>query len=72
MKGNLIPVVGGKDSFVTLDVLAPYKKDNCAFIITPVISAVNSAHAAGYKEGKDLIINQRTLDPRMLARNKQG
>ena len=72
VKGNLIPVGGGKDSFVTLDVLTPYKKDNCAFIINPVISAVNSAHAAGYKEGKDLIINQRTLDPRMLALNKQG
>ena len=26
VKGNLIPVGGGKDSFVTLDVLAPYKK----------------------------------------------
>ncbi len=72
VKGNLIPVGGGKDSFVSLDLLSPYKNENCAFIINPVISAVNSAHAAGYTEGKDLIINRRTLDPRMLELNKQG
>ena len=72
VKGNLIPVGGGKDSFVTLDVLSPYKKDNLAFIINPVISAVNSAHAAGYEEGKDLLIAQRTLDPSMLELNRQG
>lgn len=72
VKGNLIPVGGGKDSFVSLDLLSAYKEDNCAFIINPVISAVNSAHAAGYTEGKDLIINRRTLDHRMLDLNKQG
>ncbi len=72
VKGNLIPVGGGKDSFVSLSLLSEYKKDNCAFIINPVISAVNSAHAAGYVEGKDLIINRRTLDQRMLDLNKQG
>lgn len=72
VKGNLIPVGGGKDSFVSLSLLAPYKEENCAFIINPVISAVNSAHAAGYVEGKDLIINHRTLDPRMLELNKKG
>ena len=72
VKGNLIPVGGGKDSFVTLDVLSSYKKDNLAFIINPVISAVNSAHAAGYEEGKDLLIAQRTLDPSMLELNRQG
>ena len=71
-KGNLIPVGGGKDSFVTLDLLQDYKEDNCAFIINPVISAVNSAHAAGYEEGKDLLIALRSLDPRMLAFNKEG
>lgn len=72
VKGNLIPVGGGKDSFVSLDVLAQYKQDNCAFIINPVISAVNAAKAAGYQEGKDLIITRRTLDSRMLELNKQG
>lgn len=72
LSGNLIPVGGGKDSFVSLDLLSPYKKDNCAFIINPVISAVNSAHAAGYEDGKDLLIAKRILDQRMLELNKQG
>ncbi len=72
VSGNLIPVGGGKDSFVTLDLLKENKANNVAFIINPVISAVNSAHAAGYTEGKDLLITRRTLDPRMLELNKQG
>jgi hypothetical protein len=70
--GNLIPVGGGKDSFVTLHILEPYKKDNCAFIINSIISAVNAAHAAGYEEGKDLLLVKRTLDQNMLDLNQQG
>jgi len=71
VKGNLIPVGGGKDSFVSLDLLKD-ECDNCVFIINPIISAVNSAHAAGYEEGKNLIICKRTLDSNMLELNKQG
>ncbi|MCH3961307.1 MAG: hypothetical protein LKF53_03890 [Solobacterium sp.] len=70
--GNLIPVGGGKDSFVTLHLLEPYRKENCAFIINHIISAVNAAHAAGYQEGKDLLIVERTLDPAMLELNQKG
>lgn len=70
--GNLIPVGGGKDSFVTLHILEPYHRDNCAFIINNIISAVNAAHAAGYEEGKNLLLVKRTLDPNMLELNKQG
>lgn len=71
-QGNLIPVGGGKDSFVTLHILEPYKEDNCAFIINEIISAVNAAHAAGYEEGKDLLLVHRTLDQNMLDLNQQG
>ncbi|NLH63732.1 MAG: hypothetical protein GX478_06025 [Erysipelotrichaceae bacterium] len=70
--GNLIPVGGGKDSFVTLHLLEPYRRENCAFIINHIISAVNAAHAGGYEEGKDLLLTERTLDPMMLELNKQG
>jgi len=69
--GNLIPVGGGKDSFVSLEVLAGMKEDNHAFVINHVMSAVHSAEAAGY-EGKKLIIAERTLDSRMLDFNRQG
>ena len=69
--GNLIPVGGGKDSFVTLDLLKDMRSDNKVFIINSIRSALNSAEAAGYT-GEDLIVASRSLDPRMLQFNKEG
>lgn len=69
--GNLIPVGGGKDSFVSLDVLKPYKEENYAFIIGNVKSAIHASHAAGYTD-EHFINPMRTLDKRMLELNKQG
>lgn len=69
--GNLIPVGGGKDSFVSLELLKGMKADNDAFVIGQVPSAIHSAEAAGYT-GVHLIQAERSLDPRMLEFNKQG
>ena len=69
--GCLIPCGGGKDSFVTMDLLKDRKDDSHAFVINHVMSAVHSAQAAGY-QGEKLIITERTLDPRMLEFNKLG
>ncbi|MBR4454599.1 MAG: hypothetical protein IKS32_00040 [Solobacterium sp.] len=69
--GNLIPVGGGKDSFVTLQLLSGMKEHNRAFIINHVMSAVHAAQAAGYS-GDRLIVVERTLDSRMLEFNKAG
>ena len=69
--GNLIPVGGGKDSFVSLELLKDSKEDNHAFVINHVMSAVHAAFAAGYR-GESLIIAERTLDSRMLEFNKCG
>ncbi len=69
--GNLIPCGGGKDSFVSMDLLKDSFAENHAFIINHVMSAVHSAMAAGYR-GDKLIIVERTLDPRMLEFNKLG
>ena len=69
--GNLIPVGGGKDSFVSLELLKGMKADNDAFVIGRVPSAIHSAEAAGYT-GVHLIQAERSLDPRMLEFNKQG
>ncbi len=69
--GNLIPVGGGKDSFVSLDLLKGMKDDNHAFVINRVMSAIHSAQAAGY-DGDTLINPIRTLDQNMLELNKQG
>ncbi len=70
-QGNLIPIGGGKDSFVTLDVLHTLKAQNKGFIINHIISAENSARVAGY-ENENLIVIERSLDQRMLEFNKQG
>lgn len=69
--GNLIPVGGGKDSFVTLDVLKDYYEENHAFVINHIPSAIHSSEAAGYTKDK-LIVVERSLDSRMLEFNKEG
>lgn len=69
--GNLIPVGGGKDSFVSLDVLKSYKEENYAFVIGNVKSAIHASFAAGY-DGEHFINPMRTLDARMLQLNKEG
>ncbi len=69
--GNLIPVGGGKDSFVSLDLLKDLKEENHAFVINRVMSGIHSAQAAGY-DGDRLINPIRTLDSNMLELNKQG
>lgn len=69
-KGNLIPVGGGKDSFVTLELLKEYFDDNHAFVINNVMSAVHASEAAGYSN--QFIQITRTIDERMLKLNKEG
>ncbi|NLC96449.1 MAG: hypothetical protein GX675_02635 [Erysipelotrichaceae bacterium] len=68
--GNLIPVGGGKDSFVTLEILKDLYNVNDTYVINNVISAINASTAAGYEN--KLINVSRTLDKRMLELNKQG
>lgn len=74
--GNLIPVGGGKDSIVTLEILKNYKKDNKCFLynrdIYPVnLAAMDTISLAGYKD-TDITEFNVTLDKLMLDLNKQG
>lgn len=68
--GNLIPVGGGKDSFVSLEILKEMKPENKAFVINHVISAVEAAKVAGYAE--NLLHVERKLDSKIIELNKQG
>lgn len=70
-RGCLIPVGGGKDSLVTLEILKGMKADSHAFIINDIKSAMASAEAAGYSPAETVHVH-RTLDPRMLELNRQG
>lgn len=70
-KGNLIPVGGGKDSIVTLELLRAEKPHNKCYIMNPRGATLNTAAMAGYEEA-DILQVKRTLDPAMLKLNAQG
>ncbi len=71
-RGCLIPVGGGKDSAVTLDLLRASRADNKCFIINPRGATLNTVDAAGYDRDTQLVAVKRTLDARMLELNRQG
>ena len=70
LSGNLIPVGGGKDSSVSLELLREYKEENFPYIINPRGATTESAKAAGLSD-KTVCVT-RTLDPEMLRLNKEG
>lgn len=69
-KGCLIPIGGGKDSIVSLEVLEPNREDNYCYIINPRGATLNTVKTAGYED--KTIVAKRTLDSRMIELNKKG
>lgn len=69
VEGNLVPVGGGKDSAVTLELLK--KEQNTCFIINPRGATLNTIEVAGYKE-EDSVIVMRKIDPLLLQLNREG
>ena len=69
--GNLIPIGGGKDSNVTLEILKSTFDSNHAFIINPKEVHINCAQAADYKDDK-LITVKRTIDKKLIELNNEG
>lgn len=67
----LVPVGGGKDSVVSLELLRKAKRDVCAYIINPRGATVNTTIAAGLSENQ-VYSCKRTLDKRMLELNAKG
>ena len=65
--GNLIPLGGGKDSNVTLEILKDY--DNTAVVTNP-----KEVHFECFKLScaKDFLVLERTIDKNLLDLNKQG
>ena len=68
--GNLIPVGGGKDSCVTLELLKNEENNSC-FIINPKGPSVACAKTAGYAD-EDIITVTRSIDPELLKLNSLG
>lgn len=69
--GCMIPIGGGKDSNVTLELLSDRKSSNLCFMINKKEASERCAAIAGYKE-EDILIVNRSLDSRLLALNKEG
>ena len=67
--GNLIPVGGGKDSVVSLEILKG--ETNNPFIINPKDDTLNCAKMAGYKDD-EIITIIRKLDRKIVEINNQG
>ncbi|MBN2789657.1 MAG: hypothetical protein JXR69_05670 [Candidatus Delongbacteria bacterium] len=66
--GCIIPVGGGKDSVVTLELLKN-ENNNLPFILNPRDASIDSVRSAGYG---NYISFLRKLDPKLLELNKKG
>ena len=71
LDGIIIPIGGGKDSNVTLDLLKDYKDKSYAFRIGVKEVPLKSAEIAGFKRD-EIIEVQRTIDKNLLELNSQG
>jgi len=65
----LVPVGGGKDSIVTLEILKEQKKELSSFLVNPTKAAKKVVKTARIKKP---IIVQRKIDPVLLKLNKKG
>ncbi len=70
-KGALIPVGGGKDSIVTLELLKGMREDNLCYIINPRRTTLDCAHTAGYDDDR-IVGLKRSIHPELLRRNAEG
>lgn len=68
--GNLIPIGGGKDSNVSLEILRNNYDINDCIVMNPKQVHYDCIEAGGYKD--KAIYIYRTLDKRMIELNKQG
>ena len=70
-KGVLVPVGGGKDSAVTLELLKSADVPVFAYIINPRGATIHTTESADL-DADHVISVHRTLDRRMLQLNKEG
>lgn len=69
--GNIVPVGGGKDSVVTLELLKEEKDKNLCLIVNPRGATIDSVNVAGYGLSNTIEV-LRKLDPQLLELNKKG
>ncbi len=70
-KKVLIPIGGGKDSVVSLEILKNNNFQIFPFIVNPREASVRTIQIAGFKEDSSTVL-KRTLDKELLRLNEQG
>lgn len=71
LSGCLIPVGGGKDSIVTMNLLKEMRENSYCYLINYRESIYKEANTAGFQDD-DVILSKRTLDKNMLRLNSEG
>ena len=71
LDGVIIPIGGGKDSNVTLDLLKDYKDKSYAFCIGSKEVSLKSAEVAGYSRN-EVIEVKRIIDKNLIDLNSKG
>lgn len=69
--GNIVPVGGGKDSIVTLELLKEEKEKNVCLIVNPRGATIDTVNVAGYGIENTIEVF-RKLDSKLLELNNQG
>ncbi len=67
----LVPIGGGKDSAVTLELLKNNDLQLRPFLLNPREASIRTIHIAGFSEPDSIIVN-RKLDAGLLELNRQG
>ena len=67
----IIPVGGGKDSVVTLELMKAFGKDHLPVVLNHRLATRQVLQVGGYAPGQDLEV-KRTIDPLLIELNKQG
>jgi hypothetical protein len=67
----IIPIGGGKDSVVTLELLKSFGENNLPLIMNPRGASLETAYIGGFKR-EDIIEINRSIHPQLLELNKQG
>lgn len=71
LKGSIIPIGGGKDSTVTLEIMKSFKKDNYCLMIGGKTPSLECAKIAGYEDDKIIEVT-RTIDKNLIQLNNEG
>jgi len=67
----MVPVGGGKDSVVSLELIKEMKKEVIPMVVNPRGATIETIENAGFKVAES-VITKRSIDPQLLVLNQKG